>query len=61
MQILNRLVSAVSARSGRPKRSVKRRSYGLEPLENREVLTVTFYGGNVLPAVEAQAVYLGSG
>lgn len=33
----------------------------VEALEAREVPTVMFYGGNVLPHVEAQAVYYGSG
>src|SRR5438445_11814883 len=32
----------------------------VEQLETRELLTVTFHGGALLPHVEAQAVYLGS-
>jgi hypothetical protein len=32
----------------------------LEPLEKREVMTVTYHGGGVLPAVEVQALYYGS-
>src|SRR5207247_1272437 len=31
-----------------------------EPLEGRQVMTVTYHGGAVLPHVEAQALYLGS-
>jgi hypothetical protein len=33
----------------------------LTPLESRDVPTVLYYGGNVLPHVEAQALYYGSG
>ncbi len=32
----------------------------VEALEDRQVPTVTFFGGNVLPHVEAQALYLGN-
>jgi hypothetical protein len=32
----------------------------VEGLENRQVPTVTYFGGNLLPHVEAQAVYLGN-
>src|SRR4051812_2285539 len=38
----------------------KRVRLGMETLEARDVPTVTFHGGNVLPHVEAQALYLGS-
>ena len=31
----------------------------LEALEDRQVPTVTYYGGAVLPNVEAQALYIG--
>jgi len=31
----------------------------IERLESRELLTVTYHGGALLTAVEAQAVYLG--
>jgi hypothetical protein len=49
------------SRSGRP----RYRRPGLtrprvEPLEDRRVPTVSFFGGNLLPQVQAQAVYLGS-
>src|SRR5438132_14224596 len=33
----------------------------VEALERREVPTVFYYGGNVLPHVEAQALFLGNG
>ncbi len=46
-----------AARAGR--RSVTGR-LRCEALESREVPTVNFYGGNLLPHVEAQAVFLGS-
>lgn len=36
-----------------------RRSDRLEPLEPRQLLTVTFHGGAVLPNVEIQALYYG--
>jgi hypothetical protein len=32
-----------------------------EALEDRQVPTVSFFGGNVLPQVQAQALYLGNG
>src|SRR5712691_10571537 len=33
----------------------------VERLERREVPTVSYYGGNLLPHVEAQALFLGNG
>ena len=47
--------------SGQPKRNIRKRTFKMESLEGREVPAVLFYGGNVLPAVETQAVYLGNG
>src|SRR5262249_60732752 len=32
----------------------------IEALEDRQVPTVSFFGGNVLPQVQAQALYLGN-
>ncbi len=47
-----------------PARQARRRPKsfrpGVEALEERQVPTVNFYGGNVLPSVEAQALYLGN-
>ena len=34
---------------------------GVEALEERQVPTVTYHGGNLLPHVEAQPLFLGSG
>src|SRR5262249_58679222 len=48
------------SRSGR--RQYRRRSASrprFEALEDRQVPTVSFFGGNVLPHVQAQAVFLG--
>jgi len=47
--------------SGQPKRNIRKQTFKIESLEGREVPAVLFYGGNVLPAVETQAVYLGNG
>ncbi len=44
------------SRSGRPSLARLR----LETLEDRQVPTVSFFGGNVLPQVQAQALYLGN-
>lgn len=49
--------------SSKAKRQTRRRltvSGRLEALEARELLTVSYNGGGVLPNVQAQAVYLGS-
>jgi len=46
---------------GRTPQARKRPALQMESLEGREVLTVTYFGGNLLKNVEAQAVYLGSG
>jgi hypothetical protein len=52
---------------GRPAReSVRKNSHHgrflprLEALEDRQVPTVSFFGGNLLPQVQAQALYLGN-
>ena len=42
------------------KQSRSIRTLGLESLEARQVLAVTFHGGATMPKVEAQAVYYGS-
>ena len=43
-----------------PTRRNNSKSLRLERLESREMMTVNFYGGQLLPHVEAQAMYLGS-
>jgi hypothetical protein len=48
--------SSVSARSHRP-RSARPH---IEVLEDRQVPTVSFFGGNLLPQVQAQAFFLGN-
>ena len=48
--------SSVAARSRRPNAARLR----LEALEDRQVPTVSFFGGNLLPQVQAQALYLGN-
>jgi hypothetical protein len=48
-------------RKRRPETKRRQSSGGcLERLENRELLTVTYHGGDLLTNVEAQAVYLGN-
>jgi hypothetical protein len=51
-------------RTSRPGREPSRRPGPARPwveaLEDREVPTVSFFGGNVLPQVQAQALYLGN-
>ena len=46
--------------AARRRQQTRARLRSYEPLESREVLTVTFHGGQLLTNVEAQAVYLGS-
>ncbi len=48
--------SSVAAGSRRPSPARLR----LEALEDRQVPTVSFFGGNLLPQVQAQALYLGN-
>ena len=49
------------SRSGpNPSRSPRRFRPRVEALEDRQVPTVSFFGGNVLPQVQAQALYLGN-
>jgi hypothetical protein len=48
--------SSVAAGSTRPSSARPR----LESLEDRQVPTVSFFGGNLLPQVQAQALYLGN-
>src|SRR5215469_11588204 len=45
-----------------PKGPTSRRSarFDVESLEGRQMLTVTYHGGNLLTHVEVQALYLGS-
>jgi hypothetical protein len=50
----------VSRSRGRLSRRVSPVRPRLEALEDRRVPTVTFFGGNVLPQVQAQALYLGN-
>jgi Bacterial Ig-like domain (group 3) len=62
-QLLRKIRHALPGRAPRrphqPGRQVRRRPE-LEPLEERQTPTVTYYGGNLLPHVEAQAVYYGN-
>ncbi len=44
----------------RPHTATRRSRLELESLENRQVPAVTYFGGNLLAHVEAQAVYLGN-
>jgi hypothetical protein len=43
-----------------PVRTPRRVVLRLEQLERREVMTVTFHGGAILPAIEVQGLYYGS-
>jgi hypothetical protein len=54
---LSRPVSGSSRRQSRRPGPVKPR---VEALEDRQVPTVSFFGGNLLPQVQAQALYLGN-
>jgi hypothetical protein len=47
-------------RQGRALRGAARPRLALEALEDRQVPTVSFFGGNLLPQVQAQALYLGN-
>ncbi len=58
--LFRRLFSRHSLSSARRPRKPVRFPAAIEHLEKRQLLTVTFHGGSVLPNVEAQAVYLGS-
>ena len=54
---------ADQARPGRPRRTATRRNHSrpsFESLEGRQLMTVTYHGGAVLPHVEVQALYYGS-
>ena len=57
-------MSWLSARSGSgpsgARRGARAPRLGVEALEDRSVPTVFYYGGNLLPHVEAQAVFLGN-
>jgi hypothetical protein len=59
LSLLMRLFGKRPSVAARPRRptTVKPR---LEALEDRQVPTVSFFGGNVLPQVQAQALYLGN-
>src|SRR5262249_45829940 len=52
-----RPVSRAGQRPSRRPSSVRPR---IEALEDRQVPTVSFFGGNLLPQVQAQALYLGN-
>ena len=49
-----------SNRPAVPRRGSRAHLRSYESLESRELLTVTYHGGQLLPNVEAQAVFLGS-
>src|SRR5260221_571967 len=63
-----RVASAAVLRAPRRSARSRRKETGwlatvaaqVEQLESRQLLTVTFHGGALLPNVEAQAVYLGA-
>src|SRR5256885_8483443 len=55
-----RIFGGNRASSPRSRKQASRRPFGFEHLEGRDLLAVTFHGGQLLPHVEAQAVYLGS-
>src|SRR5438477_3509744 len=57
---VSRLKSAARFKKSRRARQGLRRDWGAERLEPRQLLTVTFHGGQLLSSVEAQGVYLGS-
>jgi hypothetical protein len=59
MSMFARWFGRENRRSSKPGRLVRAR-LAVEGLEQREVPTVNFYGGNLLPHVEAQALYLGN-
>src|SRR3974377_1219257 len=60
---INRLLKKKSWPVSRPRRKHHCPSSTARPrfeaLEDRQVPTVSFFGGNVLPQVQAQAVFLG--
>jgi hypothetical protein len=59
-RLLQKMSRPVS-RSGRTQpRRPSRARLGVEALEDRQVPTVSFFGGNLLPQVQAQALYLGN-
>src|SRR5437867_11927323 len=47
------------SRAAKPHRQPAGTRFEVESLEERQVPTVFYYGGNVLPHVEAQALFLG--
>jgi len=55
-----RFFGSNQASSPRSRKKASRRQFGFEHLEGRNLLAVTFHGGQLLPHVETQAVYLGS-
>ena len=57
MKWLKNWFNRTSAQAARRSKSIRP---SVEALEDRRVPTVQFYGGNVLPKVEAQALYLGN-
>jgi hypothetical protein len=59
MQWLTKFLGKRSKSSGRPSRAVRRTRLQLEALEERQVPTVTYHGGALLPHVEVNALYYG--
>jgi hypothetical protein len=61
---MSRMVKRLSRPVSRSGRGPSRRPCPVRPrveaLEDRQVPTVSFFGGNVLPQVQAQALYLGN-
>jgi hypothetical protein len=60
LRILNRESRPVSRSGRRQYRRPSSARFRVEGLEDRQVPTVSFFGGNVLPHVQAQALYLGN-
>jgi hypothetical protein len=63
LSLIGRMLKNESWPFGRPGRKQRRRRPAqpqFESLEDRQVPTVSFFGGNLLPHVQAQAVFLGN-
>src|SRR5262249_9372734 len=59
-RMLKQLSRPVSRPTRRPSRRPNSVRLQVEALEDRQVPTVSFFGGNLLPHVQAQALYLGN-
>lgn len=59
-RLKDRMCRGVPVSSDRRRRALRHRGARFEQLERREVFSLTYHGGAVIPHVEAQPVYLGS-